>query len=125
MGDGQTRPQQRAMASIEEEEGCWPVAEPTRQSLPNPLADPGCSEALALQVQEGYFIERVERPEAGIELQAVDDRHASAKENVLRPEIAVSIDDQPSLRPVRKQLSRLGHEPALCPYDPFDATLRQ
>lgn len=77
------------------------------------VADPAAAEPFALQVEEGQFIQCIERPQAGIELQAVDDRKWRGQPDVLGSEIAVPIEYEAMTDPIREQLATLPQKAAL------------
>ena len=96
MGNGQARPQHRAMATIEEKQFFGQaVAQAACHAAPDVFTGPGSAEPLAFKAQECDLVERVDGSQAGIELQAIDDLDGIAEPDVLRAKVAVPIDDTP------------------------------
>ena len=79
------------------------------QHLANPLA----SEPFAFQVEEGQLIQSIERPQPGIELQAIYDRKRRVQPDVFGSKISVRIDYEPMADPIREQPAALPEETAL------------
>ena len=96
MGDRQARPQHCPMTAIEQKKpACSIVIQGTCQIPPDPLGGRQAAEAFAFQMQEGNFIERIERPQFWVEFQAVDDRDGLAQPDVLGTQVAMCIDEPP------------------------------
>lgn len=72
-------------------------------------ADVGGSQPLALHAEKRQFVCRIPQPERGAELQAVDDRDWRRERDMLRPQIAVRIDQMTGALP--DAFSLLGKEP--------------
>lgn len=89
------------------------------------LPGPRGPKPLTFKMQEGYFVERVERAQARIELEAVDDRHRIGQPDVLRSKIAMGIDDAPGPDAGRERLGALGEKAALYTQYPADLEKRQ
>jgi hypothetical protein len=64
-------------------------------------------------VEEGQLIQSIERPQAGIELQAIDDRKRRVQPDVFGSKISVRIDYEPMADPIREQPAALPQETAL------------
>lgn len=63
MGDRQACAQHSSMTAVEQKKPtAGVVIQAARQMPPDPLGRPEAAEAFTFQVQEGDFIERVERP---------------------------------------------------------------
>jgi hypothetical protein len=74
MGNCQPRPQHRTVATIEQEQFLGqPVTQATRDAAPDVFTRPRGTEPIAFEAQEGDLVERVDRPQAGIEFKAIDD----------------------------------------------------
>ena len=123
MRNGKPCPQGGAVAAIECKQF---VRRPVTQSRRNPPADvaprPPAAEPLALEIEKGDFVERVGGTQGGVELQAVDDARRVAETNMLRPQIAMAIDDAPCPHAVRQQRSAQRQEAALGAVDAADQT---
>lgn len=50
------------------------VAEQVGEAPPEHVADPSSPEPFAFEMQERHLVQGIQRPQAGIEFQAVDDR---------------------------------------------------
>ncbi len=121
MGDCETCAQGRAMAPVETEEifgqailqcGCGAALDM--------FADPGTPQAFAFDAEEGDLVERIDRPEPRIELQAVDDPHRIGKPNMFGAQIAMPVDDVTVSQAIGDQLRSLLEEPLLGLIDPPD-----
>jgi hypothetical protein len=86
------------------------------------IADPAAAEPFALQVEEGQFIQCIERPQAGIELQAVDDRKWRGQPDVFGSEIAVPIDYETMTDSIREQFATFPNKAALSIEDALHCT---
>ena len=94
MGNGEPRPQHRAVATIEKKQFFGQaVAQAACHAAPDVFTGPGSAEPLAFKAQECNLIERIDGSQAGIELEAIDDLDGIAEPDVLRAKVAVSIDD--------------------------------
>lgn len=72
-------------------------------------ADPRSPKAAALQAQEGKLGEGIEQAERAVELETVDHQGRGGEADVLRPQVAVGIDDT---RGTGLQVSDVCAEPA-------------
>ncbi len=78
--------------------------QPRGKGVGEALARPAGAEPFAFQMQEGDLVQRVESPQAGVEFEAVDDRDRPDRPDMLRPQIAMSVDD-PSSRTLAARAS--------------------
>lgn len=126
MGDCQARPQHRPMATIEYKQL---VGEPVRQAAhdapPDIFACPCGAEPVAFEAQECNLIEWIDRPQARIEFEAIDDPHRIAEPDMLRPQVAMSIDDATVANAISQHGSPIGEKPALDAGDAPDQPRRQ
>src|SRR5512132_4295165 len=126
MSDRQARAQHRTMAPIEQEQPAGGVViQGVRQMPPDPLRRPEAAEAFAFQVQEGDFIERVERPQLWIEFQTVDDRDGFAEPNMFGAQVPMCVDKTPRANPPKQQGGAPGGKLALHLCDPLHSTMRK
>jgi len=126
MGDRQARAQHRPMTAIKQKKPAWwIVLQGTGQAPPDPLGRRQAAKAFAFQMQEGNFIERIERPQFRVEFQAVDDGQGLAQPDVLGAQVAMGIDEASFVNPLKQQDRALLGKPALNLGDPFHAALRQ
>ena len=94
MRNCQARPQRRAVAAIEQKQLLGqPVAQAAHDAAPDVLAGPCGAEPLAFKAQECDLVEWIDRSQARIELQAVDDPDRIAEPDVLGAQVAVAVDD--------------------------------
>ena len=126
MGDRKTRPKHGAAGPIKQEYAVGGiVTQQAGEAPPDGIADPSFAKPLALQVQEGHLIQGVERSQAGIELEAVDDREGFAEPDMFRSEIAMCIDDMPPMNTVGQNLAARIEKPSLDGSDTLDGSSRQ
>jgi hypothetical protein len=93
MGDREPGPQRGAMATVEAVERLGvPFVKRGENPRANPPAGGGRAQALALQIQERDFIERVVGPERGTELEAIDDADRIAHPDVFGSKVAVRVE---------------------------------
>ena len=82
------------MASIEEEQFFRKsVTEAANDPASDVLAHPGSAEALAFKTQEGDLVDRIDRSQARIELQAVDNLDGVVEPDVLGTQVAVPVNN--------------------------------
>jgi len=94
MRDRQPRPQRRAMTAVEGKQRFGPAVVQRRfDAALEIFPGPSGAEALAFESEICDLVEWIEHPQALVELQAVDDLHRPAEPDVLRPQIAVGLDD--------------------------------
>ena len=104
MGDRQARTQHRPMTPIEKKKSAAGVViQDKGQVLPDPLSSPEAAKTFAFKMQEGDFIEGIERPQFWVEFQAVDDCHGLAQPDVLGAKIAMGINEPPSVNSLKQQ----------------------
>jgi len=89
------------------------------------LTCPCSSEPPAFEAQECNLVERIDRPQARIEFEAVDDSNWVAEPNVLGAQIAVSVDNAAAANARGERLSLLGEKSALDTSNPPDKPCRQ
>jgi hypothetical protein len=98
-------------------EGKQQLGAPVAQCRLNPtlkvVARPFGAQSLAFEAKVCDLIERIEHPEARIKLEAINDLHGIAEPNVLRPQIAVCVDDPAFPDQVDEQLCVTAQETAL------------
>ena len=61
------------------------------------VSGPFHTQMLALQIEVSNLLQGIESAQLRIELHAIDDDHFITDPNVLRPQVAVSVDDTPLL----------------------------
>jgi hypothetical protein len=88
--------------------------------VPDVFSCPCSAEAVAFEAQECNLIERIDRPQARIEFEAVDDSNWIAEPNVLGAQVAVSVDNAAVAHARGERLSLLGEKSALDASDPPD-----
>jgi hypothetical protein len=126
MRDGEPGAQHGAVGPVEVQQRCRgifvePALDPHLEVAPGPRrADP-----LTLQVQIGDLIEGVDRTQARIELQAVDDADRVIEPDVLGPHIPVPVDDAASLNARLQHGAVLGQEAPLGTVNAQDEHRRQ
>ncbi len=126
MGDRQPRAQHRPMTAVEQKKSAGRIViQGVRQAPPDPLGCPQTAEAFAFQMQEGDFIERIERPQFWVEFQTVDDRRGLAQPDVLGAKIAVAIDEPPLVNPLKQQGGAFFGKTALYMDDSLHHALRK
>ena len=79
---------------------------------------PCSTEPDTFQAQKCDLVEWIDRPQARIELEAIDDSDRLAEPNVLRAQVAVTVDDAAGAR--GKRLSLMGEKPLLDSGNPPD-----
>lgn len=67
------------------------------------LSDGGRAKTLAFQGQVSQFVHGVEHAEPPVEFQAIDDHRLGEQADMLRPEVAMRVDDAPIFRPLLKK----------------------
>ena len=126
MGDRQARAQHRPMTPIEQKKPAGGVViQGERQMSPDPLGSPEAAETFAFQMQEGDFIERIERPQLWVEFQTVDDRHGFAEPDMFGAKVAMGIDETPRANSLKQQGGASGGKSALDLCDPLHRTMRK
>ena len=70
---------------------------------PDLLARPKAAEALAFQMQESNFVERIVRPQFGGEFQAIDDGHGLPQPDVFGAQVSMRINISPRVDPLEQQ----------------------
>jgi len=126
VGDRQARAQRGAMTAVEREQLFRrAVAQCCGDAASNPLAGPSGSEAFTLEAQIGDLLERIGSPQARIELEAIDDPDRVAEPDMLRPQIAVAVDDAAFAHPTHQKIPASGEKATLDPIDPSDQPGRQ
>jgi len=114
MRDGEAGSQRRPMAAIKNEELFrFPIVERTYDAAPQIFAGPGGAEPFAFDTQERDFVERIDHSQACIEFQAVDNAYRIAETDMLRPQVAVTIDDMPRSHAFGEKIGPLGQKPTL------------
>lgn len=122
MGNRQPCAQHRPMTPIEEKKStAGVVIQDKGQMLPDPLGSPQPAQPFAFEMQEGNFIERIERPQFWVEFQAIDDRNRLAQPDVLGAKIAMGIDVAPRANPPAQQGGALHGKAVLDLGDPRTA----
>ena len=89
------------------------------------LAHPGRTEAFALEREERELVGRIQQAEVARELEAVDDLRLPLEADVLRPQVAVGLDDVPAAYPLVEQCRRAIEKGALPRADGLDHRGRQ
>ena len=80
----------------------------------NLLTDVGCTETLAFHGQISQFVHRIEDAKLPVEFQAINDHRRGCQADVLRPEVAMRIDDAPVPRPLFKKIALFRQKLLLC-----------
>ena len=114
VGEGQARPGRCPVAPVEGgQRRCNPVAE-TLADLPRQVRSrPGGAEALTFDIEKGEFVEGIDSSQRRAEFQAVDDRQWGAEPDVLRPEVAVTVDDAAAGNAIDEEIGALAEEATL------------
>ena len=84
----------------QEDAARWIIVQQARKMLPDRIAKPATAKPLAFQMQERDLIQWIDRPQMRIELEAIDDRERGTEPDVLRPQVAVTIDNKSSVNPI-------------------------
>ena len=96
------------MAAIEQKQGVRRVlAQAVHHAPAQVSAGPRSAQALALQTEERDFIQRVTCAEPIVEFEAIDDADRVAQPDVLRAQIAVSVNDAPAQHAVNQKITTL------------------
>jgi hypothetical protein len=112
--DRQTGPQRRTMAAVEPKQCVRRVViQATHRAPAQVLAGPGDSQSFALETEEREFIQRVAGAEPIVEFEAIDDADRISEPDVLRTQIAVSVDDVPAQHAFDQKIATLRQEAAL------------
>jgi hypothetical protein len=69
------------------------VGEPARHLAPYVSTDPSSAEAFAFEIEESDLVEGIHHPQTVVELQAIDNAHWVAKPDMLRAQVAMTIDN--------------------------------
>jgi hypothetical protein len=102
------------MAPIEEKQHFGrAVAQAAEHAATDVFSRPGSAEALAFEAQECDFVDWIHGPQAGIELQAVDNPDRVIEPDVFRTEITMSVDNPAIAHAFRKQTAYTGKKVAL------------
>jgi hypothetical protein len=76
--------------------------EPAGTALEDAITDPTGIENLALQSQIGQLVERIQQAEHITELKTIDDNGRVSEANMLRPQVAMALDDASALHTLLK-----------------------
>jgi hypothetical protein len=126
MRNRQTRPQHGAMATVEEKKLLGePVTQAAHEAALDVLTCPCGAKPLAFEAQERDLIEWIDRPQARIEFEAVDDPHGIAEPDVLGTQVAVSVDDAALANARRERRCSKEEKPSLDASDPPGEARRQ
>lgn len=68
----------------------------------NIAANASCTEMLALEIEIGNLIQRIDSPEPCIEFDAVDNLNIVSEPDMLRPQVAVPVDNAPLLQAIQQ-----------------------
>ena len=71
-----------------------------RNAGANITADASRTELLALEIEIGNFIHRIDSPQPRVELDAVDDLNSVSEPDMFWPQVAVPIDNAPLLQAI-------------------------
>lgn len=74
------------------------IAQRLRDAAPDNFADAHHAEVLALKIEVGDLLQRVQHAQPRIELQAVDNLDLVAKPDVFRAKVAMPVHDAPPLQ---------------------------
>ncbi|WP_210191549.1 hypothetical protein, partial [Bradyrhizobium guangdongense] len=126
MRDGQACSQHRATNSIEQEYAARGIIVQRACQPPADLVtEPSAAEPLAFQVQKRDLVQCIAGPQTGIELETVDDGIGRRQPDVLRSQVAVTIDDEPSRDPFDECSSISFEKPPLNGRNTRDRAMRQ
>jgi hypothetical protein len=125
MRNSQTRSQCRAMTTIEEVQFLrQSITQAANYPATDILAYRGSTETFAFKAQECDLVDRIDRSQPGIELQAVNYSDWLAQPDMLRSQIAVPINDFAFANPLRKHSIPPRKKIALHTIHPPDETRR-
>ena len=121
MGDGKAGAERRAIAAVEGGE-TWRnrIVQPPADALDEIFADGALAKLRAFDGQRFDLVQRVDGPQARVELEPVDDGERLAEEDVLRTEVAVAVDDPPPCRPFEQSRRAFGEKTALSTIDAIE-----
>ena len=89
-----------AVATVEvEQRGRRPIVEPGQAGVQQPGACRRVTDASALDFKHAEFLGAIHDAEVAVELEAIDDGRRIRQQNVLRPQVAVALDDASSSGP--------------------------
>ena len=87
-----------------------PISKPGDAAMQYQGARPRPVNQLAFHRQEGKLLERVQQPERRVELQAVDHGRRVPDIDVLRTQVAVTLDDAPSPQALQQRFAVANQE---------------
>lgn len=126
MRNRQTRSQGRAIAPVKAEKRLGnSIVQRRRELLHDAPTHPGGSQALAFDAEKSDLIERIDRAQAVVELQAIDDLRRIAEPYVLRPQVAMAVHDPFGANAADKQVPALRKKPPLDTIDPPNLSRRE
>ena len=96
-----------------------------RQAAAQIARNPRAAQPLAFQSEKGEFVERVIGAQIIVEFEAIDDAQRVAEPDMLRPQIAMRVDDVAAGRTRGEKRTAAGEEPFLDAIDNADETRRQ
>jgi len=102
-----------------------PVRQAAHDTAPDVITCPCGAEPVAFEAQECNLIEWIDRPQARIEFEAIDDPDRIAKPDVLGAQVAVSVDDSAVANALGQHLALMEEKPALDTGDPPDKPRKQ
>jgi hypothetical protein len=126
MRDRQARPQHRPVASVKDEQRRGRrVGEATMHQIKDPPGSRTPPQPGAFERQEGNLVERIIRPQARIEFQAIDRARRIAEPDMLGPQVAMAVDDVATFHPRHEKIATLGQETPLHAIDGAHQPSRQ
>jgi hypothetical protein len=102
VSDRKTRAKHCSIASIEQVQLIGDVLVQSAHDRAADLAADVRAEMPAFKVEVGQFLDRIDHPKLGVELQAVDNPDLLAEPNVLRTQIAMPVHDPPPPQTVKQ-----------------------
>jgi hypothetical protein len=126
MGNGKTSPETGAVAAVEQEElGRHRIVKHAGHASSQVIVCPPCAQSRAFEPQEGDLIEGVNRSQAGIELETVDDPYPVVEPDMLRAQIAMAIDKAALHDALSEELCMAVEKSTLGPIGAADQSTRQ
>ena len=107
-------PQRCPIAAIEHEKLLgFTVVQRMHDAAAQILTSPNRAELFAFNAKKRDFVERIDHPQAGIELQIVDNGNGIAETNMFGAQVAMPIDDAPRAHALGQKSGPSGQETAL------------
>jgi hypothetical protein len=98
------RAQHRPVAAVKMIEREWRcVVQRQHDAGPYIVSSPFHAEVFALKIEVCYLLQRIDGPEPGVELDAVNDLDFVSEPDVLRPQVPVAIENAPVPQTAKQQ----------------------